>query len=92
MPNRRMVLIGTASALICAPVILRVGRLMPIRSFFLPKVQYFDGYYGFVDRLRIQSQFFRGELKGARLIEAREKGLLGPGISETIITHPLPEE
>jgi len=53
--TRRSILFGAAASMICAPAIVRVTSLMPVRSFVLPTMeQLYPGpqYAGFVDRLR----------------------------------------
>ena len=47
MITRRNVLIGASATLVCAPAVIRVAGLMPIRRIILPTAH----YYGFVERL-----------------------------------------
>ena len=49
--TRRSIFIGAAASLICAPAIVRVASLMPIRGIVLAE----RNYYGFVDRLYVHS-------------------------------------
>jgi hypothetical protein len=49
----RRSIIGAAASLLCAPAIVRVTNLMPVRRIILKS----DHYYGFLDRLRA-SQYF----------------------------------
>jgi hypothetical protein len=50
--TRRSILIGAAASLICAPAIVRVTNLMPVRRLPFP---YGPQYAGFVDRLFLHS-------------------------------------
>src|SRR5208337_946495 len=50
MISRRKLLIGAAASLLCAPAIVRVGSLMPVRGIVLPTERC---YFGFVDRLYV---------------------------------------
>lgn len=49
---RRSIIIGAAASLICAPAIVRVTNLMPVRRLPFP---YGPQYAGFVDRLFLHS-------------------------------------
>src|SRR5271167_1990963 len=48
MISRRKLLIGAAASLLCAPAIVRIGSLMPVRGIIFPIHR---NYYGFLDRL-----------------------------------------
>src|SRR5271156_4466716 len=50
MTTRRELLIGAAASLLCAPAIVRVGSLMPVRGFVFPTERH---YFGFVERLYV---------------------------------------
>jgi len=50
--TRRRIFIGAAASLICAPAIVKVSSLMPIRALILPVERQ---YAGFVQRLMYQS-------------------------------------
>ena len=50
--TRRRILIGAAASLICAPAIVRVSNLMPVRRLPPP---FGPQYAGFVERLMYQS-------------------------------------
>ena len=41
--SRRSIFIGAAAALICAPVIVRITNLMPVRRILKSDVNYMDG-------------------------------------------------
>ena len=48
MITRRKLLIGAAASLLCAPAIVRIGSLMPVRGIIFPIQR---NYYGFLERL-----------------------------------------
>src|SRR5271169_2448575 len=48
MTTRRKLLIGAAASLLCAPAIVRVGSLMPLRGIIIPTDRH---YFGFLERL-----------------------------------------
>ncbi len=50
MTTRRKLLIGAAASLLCAPAIVRVGSLMPVRGIIFPTERY---HFGFVERLYV---------------------------------------
>jgi hypothetical protein len=50
--TRRSIFIGAAASLICAPAIVRVANLMPVRRLPFP---YGPQYAGYVDRLFLHS-------------------------------------
>ena len=50
--TRRNILIGAAASLLCAPAIVRVANLMPVRPLPFP---YGPQYAGYVDRLFLHS-------------------------------------
>ena len=50
--TRRSIIIGAAASLICAPAIVRVTNLMPVRRLPFP---YGPQYAGFVERLFLHS-------------------------------------
>jgi hypothetical protein len=79
MITRRNCLLGASAGLACAPAVVRVGSLMPLRGVVMPvqigpPVQ--THYYGFVDRLAIDFRYRKGELRGPGLIQVIENGVL----------------
>jgi hypothetical protein len=50
--SRRSIFVGAAAALICAPAIVRITNLMPVRRLPIP---YGPQYAGYVDRLFLHS-------------------------------------
>jgi hypothetical protein len=74
--TRRSIFIGAAAALICAPAIVRITNLMPVRRIILRS----DHYYGFVDRLRA-SQYF------STIIEGQSAGLSANEIAAEMNTR-----
>jgi hypothetical protein len=79
MIDRRDFLICASATLICAPAVVRAESLMPVRGVILPVqsiVPVRSNYYGFCDRLWIDSRYRSGELRGRSLINAVEQGLL----------------
>jgi hypothetical protein len=50
--TRRSIFVGAAASLICAPAIVRVANLMPVRRLPFP---YGPQYAGYVDRLFLHS-------------------------------------
>jgi hypothetical protein len=56
--SRRSIFIGAAAALICAPAIVRITNLMPVRRLPFP---YGPQYAGFVERLRFH--FLEGAVR-----------------------------
>jgi hypothetical protein len=63
--SRRNLLIGASCALICAPAIVKVANIMPVRRLVVPAQ---PNYYGFTDRLWIDQLYRSGQLKGKALI------------------------
>jgi hypothetical protein len=61
--TRRSIFIGAAASLICAPAIVRVANLMPVRKLPFP---YGPQYAGYVDRLFLHS--IEGSLQACRTI------------------------
>ena len=63
--TRRIILIGAAASLLCAPAIVRATNLMPVRRIILKSDL---NYYGFVDRLWASSFY-------STIIERQNAGL-----------------
>lgn len=61
--TRRRIFVGAAASLLCAPAIVRVANLMPVRRLPFP---YGPQYAGFVDRLFLHS--IEGRLRAGRTI------------------------
>ena len=72
MNARRKFLIGSAAALLSAPAIIRAGSLMKLRKIVVPHYN----YYGFCDRLWINSRYENGELRGPALLRMMQAGIL----------------
>jgi hypothetical protein len=73
MITRRDYLIGISAVLVSTPAIVRPQSLMKIRGIIMPLQ---DNYYGFCDRLWIDSRYRSGELRGPGLIRIIDQGLL----------------
>jgi hypothetical protein len=73
MITRRNYLIGISAAL-SAPAIVRAQNLMRVRGIVLPIQP--KNYYGFCDRLWINYQYQKGELRGSALMRMIDEGLL----------------
>ena len=74
MITRRNCLIGISAVLVSAPAIVRVESLMKVRGIAVPIHP--KNYYGFCDRLCINSRYQNGELRGRTLIRLIDEGLL----------------
>jgi hypothetical protein len=74
MITRRKWLIGISAVLVSAPAIVRVESLMKVRGIAVPIHP--KNYYGFCDRLWINSRYRNGELRGRTLIRLIDEGLL----------------
>src|SRR5690348_10869592 len=72
MISRRL-FVGSATASICAPAIVRATSLMPARH-VATRIE--RRYYGFVERLWIGQCYRSGSLQGQALLEAVRHGLL----------------
>jgi hypothetical protein len=73
MITRRHFLLRSGGALVCAPAIVRGESLMTLRGVLMPAARV---HYGFVDRLRIDSRYRAGELRGPGLVRVIEDGVL----------------
>ena len=70
---RRKFLIDISAVVVSAPAIVRIGSLMPIRGIVMP---FQENYYGFCDRLWINSRYRSGELRGLALMRMIEQRIL----------------
>ena len=64
MITRRNYLIGISAALVSAPAIVRVESLMRVREIVVPIHP--KNYYGFCDRLSINSRYQNGDCEVLR--------------------------
>ena len=71
MATRRKFLIGAAASLLCAPAIVRVGSLMPLRGVIFPTDRH---CFGFLDRLYVHIYL-------PRIAELQTTGLSAQGIA-----------
>ena len=86
MITRRKWLIGISAVLVSAPAIVRIESLMKVRGIAVPIHP--KNYYGFCDRLCINSRYQNGELRGRILIRLIDEGLL-KHIPPAVLTYDL---
>jgi hypothetical protein len=73
MVTRRNLLVRAGALLLFAPAIVRRESLVPARGVVMPVERV---HYGWVDRLRINSRYRSGELRGPGLLRVIDDGVL----------------
>src|SRR5688572_28578266 len=80
--TRRSILVGAAASLRCAPAIVRVANLMPVRRLPPP---FGPQYAGFVERLMYQS--LASNLRTGRMTTNLNGRIIPKGVARRMVAH-----